>query len=304
MSETQNQAPIEGFVSTSENQIHYLDWGGSGRQIHFLHGNGFCAGTYTPFLKYLTADYRICASDVRGHGQSSFHGLQRIRSWDIFADDLKYVIEKAMTPPVTGMGHSLGAVTTCIAAAKYPKLFSGLVLIDPVIFTPARLWAIALMKAVGLRGRMPLVRSARHRKRVFSNKRSAFERFASGKGVFKYWSPEFIEAYLACGLLEKDADTTLLTCDPELEAQIFESVPLNVWFYLKKVSCPVLAIRGAASDTFVATAARRLETKVPNIELATIPRAGHFVPMEQPRTCAQRIKAFLDSGAAASPRPD
>ncbi len=138
------------------------------------------------------------------------------------------------------------------------------------------------MKAVGLRGRLPLAHSARHRRRVFSNKRSAFERFASGKGVFKYWSPEFIEAYLACGLLEKDADTALLTCDPELEAQIFESVPLNVWSYAKKVSCPVLVIRGAASDTFVATAARRLEDKMPNIELATIPRAGHFVPMEQP----------------------
>lgn len=294
MNITPTKEPTDGFVSTPDGQIHYLDWGGSGHQVHFLHGNGFCAGTYTPFLKFLMADFRLFASDVRGHGQSNFHGLRRIRHWEIFADDLKHVIENAMSPPVTGMGHSLGAVTTLIAAAKFPELFTDLILIDPVIFSKERLWLIAMMKNLGLRGKLPMVRSARKRKKVFTDKQSALKRFAAGRGVFKSWSKEFIEAYLDCGLLKKDAESAILKCDPELEAQIYESVPLNVWSYAKKISCPVLAIRGASSDTFVPAAARKLQALVLGFKLVEIPRSGHFVTMEQPWACSRAIKAFLD----------
>ena len=293
MTEKNEPNPTEGFVSTPEGRIHYLDWGGHGRQIHFLHGNGFCAGTYSPFLKYLTADFHVYASDVRGHGGSDFHGLQRIRHWQVFAEDLKRVIDNTMSPPVTGMGHSLGAVTTLIAAAIYPGLFTSIVLLDPVIFSRRRLWFIAVMRTLGLRGNLPLVRSARKRKRVFSNKRSALERFAAGRGIFKSWSKEFIEAYLECGLLEKDRQTAVLKCDPELEAQIFESVPLNVWSYVSMISCPVLAVRGAASDAFVAPAARKLQATAANVEWVEIPQSGHFVPMEQPQACARAVKMFL-----------
>ena len=119
------QEPTEGFISLPEGKLHYLDWGGRGLQLHFLHANGFCAGTYSPFLKYLVDDYHVLASDVRGHGNSIFPRSRRIRNWEIFADDLKRIIEQAMSAPIIGMGHSLGAVTTYIAAAKFPHLFSG-----------------------------------------------------------------------------------------------------------------------------------------------------------------------------------
>jgi hypothetical protein len=35
------QEPTEGFISLPEGKLHYLDWGGSGLQLHFLHANGF-----------------------------------------------------------------------------------------------------------------------------------------------------------------------------------------------------------------------------------------------------------------------
>ena len=286
--------PTDGFLRTPEGQIHFLDWGGSGPQVHFLHGNGFCAGTYTPFLNLLIADYHIYASDVRGHGQSHFHGLRRIRHWEIFANDLKDVIEKIMIPPIIGIGHSLGAVTTFIAAAKYPDLFNGLVMIDPVILPRSRLWFIATLKALGLQGNLPLARTTRRRKRVFANKQSAFKRLAAGKGIFKSWSKEFIEAYLDCGLLEKDANTAILKCEPELEAQIFESIPLNIWSYADGIRCPVLAVRGAFSNAFVSKSARRLQSMIRDYEFTEIPHAGHFVPMEQPQACSRVIKTFLN----------
>ncbi len=286
--------PREGFVDTPDGKLHYLDWRGPDPQIHFLHANGFCAGTYSPFVKYLFSDFHIFASDIRGHGGSDQPNIERIRNWTIFAQDLKTLIEQTMVPPVIGMGHSLGAVTTYIAAAKYPHLFSGIVLIDPVILPYRLLWLIAAVKLLGLRGKLPLAKTARRRRRNFQGKKQALKLFAAGRGIFKTWSKEFVQAYLECGLLEKDSETAVLTCDPELEAQIFESVPVGVWRYAGKITCPVLAIRGELSDTFYADSAQRLKGRISDFELVTIPNSGHFIPMEKPEECAQVIRDFLD----------
>ena len=295
MNEPEDKEPIEDFIGLPDGKIHYLDWGGAGIQTHLLHANGFCAGTYSPFVKHLTDKLRVVASDIRGHGGSDLPDSRRIRDWNVFADDLKVLIESAMTPPIIGMGHSLGAVTTYIAAAKNPHLFSCLILLDPTILPRRYLWPMAFLRLFGLAGKIPLAKSARRRRKTFQGKKEALKRFASGRGAFKYWSKEFVEAYLECGLLEKDTETAILKCDPELEAQIFESVPFNIWGYGKKIACPVLAIRGEHSGAFTVDAALRLERTIPDCEVVTIPAAGHFVPMGKPADCARVIKKFVDS---------
>ena len=293
MNASEYNQPLENFIDTPDGKIHYLDWGGAGLQTHLLHANGFCAGTYSPFVKHLADELHVVASDIRGHGGSELPSSKRIRHWDIFADDLNALIEQTMSAPVIGMGHSLGAVTTYIAAAKYPRLFSCLILIDPTILPRRFLWPMAVMRMFGLAGKIPLAKSARRRRKTFQGKKEALKRFTSGRGAFKYWSKDFVEAYLECGLLEKDSETAILKCDPELEAQIFESVPLDVWKYGQKISCPVLAIRGEHSGAFTVDAAQRLGRIIPDFELTTIPHAGHFVPMGKPVVCARVIKEFI-----------
>ena len=91
----------------------------------------------------------------------------------------------------------------------------------------------------------------------------------------------------------KDSNTALLRCDPELEAQIFESVPINVWKYARRIDCPVLILRGEQTDTFLPEAADRLKKIIPALEVASIPNAGHFVPMEQPQECARLVADFI-----------
>ena len=285
--------PIENFLDVPDGKIHFLNWGGIGLQTHLLHANGFCAGTYSPFVKHLTGDLHVMASDIRGHGSSQLPSSQRIRHWNIFVEDLRALIEKAMAPPIIGMGHSLGAVTTYMAAAKYPDLFSHLILIDPTILPRRILWSMAVIRVLGLSGIIPLARIARRRKKTFQGKKEALQRFASGRGIFKYWSKDFVEAYLECGLLEKDPETAILKCDPEHEAQIFESVPLDVWDYAPRIGCPVLAIRGEHSGAFTADAAKRLGRLIADFELVTIPGTGHFVPMGKPVECARVIKEYI-----------
>jgi len=299
MNESSVREPQEGFIDLPDSRLHYLDWGGDGYPAHFLHGNGFCAGTYTPFLKHLIGDLHIIASDVRGHGASTRTRAGRIRHWRIFAEDVQTIVNRTLPPPVIGMGHSLGAVATYIAAARHPQLFAALVLIDPVIFPKPLLWKMALAKLLGLRSWFPPARLARQRRSRFENKQSALERFAAGHGIFKTWSREFVEAYIECGLLEKDPQKAVLRCDPELEAQIFESVPVDVWSYAPKIRCPVLVLRGELSETLSSAAARRLERINAHFQIRTVPAAGHFLPMEKPLACAQEIRDYLRSRSLA-----
>jgi pimeloyl-ACP methyl ester carboxylesterase len=235
--------PVEGYLEVPGGRLHYLDWGGQGPPAHFLHGNGFCAGTYSPFLQRLSR-LRVTASDIRGHGESVFGPMPRIRHWMVFAEDLALLVRGLQQGPVVGMGHSLGAVATMLAAAVHPELFSALVLIDPVVFEPLRLRRMAVLRWIGMGGRFPLAVQARRRRRVFKGKAELLRVFSGRPGAFKSWAPEFIGAYLECGFLERDVQTAVLRCDPELEAQIFESVPLDVWRYVKRLRCPVLVIRG------------------------------------------------------------
>jgi pimeloyl-ACP methyl ester carboxylesterase len=184
-------------------------------------------------------------------------------------------------------------VSTCIAAATYPDLFRGIVLVDPVFLMPRRLVMIGLMRAMGLGRRLPLARAARRRRKTFKSKAEALKLFLSGRGIFKSWSPEFVQAYLECGLLEKDSDSAILKCDPELEAQIFESIPLKVWSYARRVRRPVLAIRGEQSEVFLAEASDRLKRIAADCEVVTIAGTGHFPTMEKPNECAEAIREFL-----------
>ena len=97
--------PTENFLDTPDGRIHYLDWGGSGPQAHLLHANGFCAGTYSPFVRYLLDDLHVIASDVRGHGGSDLPDLKPIRHWNIFADDLKHKIADYELAVIADAGH-------------------------------------------------------------------------------------------------------------------------------------------------------------------------------------------------------
>lgn len=153
------------FVDITGGSIHCMAFPGLGPAAHFSHANGCCAGTYAPFVSHLTGRLNVLASDLRGHGDTCLPVPERLRNWAVFVDDMKAFIETAMTPPVIGMGHSLGAVVTYLAAARYPHLFSKLVLIDPVMLPRRYLWGMALLWRLGWQGRMPLARRARRRKR-------------------------------------------------------------------------------------------------------------------------------------------
>src|ERR1700676_570886 len=64
--------PEDHHVIVNAMRFHYLDWGGRGHPILFLHGGGLSAHTWDIVCLMLRERYRCIALDQRGHGDSEW----------------------------------------------------------------------------------------------------------------------------------------------------------------------------------------------------------------------------------------
>ncbi len=113
--------------------------------IVLLHGATFRSEDWENIFPRLATRYRVIAYDARGHGKSG-----RAASYAIgaFADDLLRVIETVAGAPAIVIGHSLGAATALVAAAKKPNAIRALVLEEPVVDNWDRDWRAEYYKSV------------------------------------------------------------------------------------------------------------------------------------------------------------
>ncbi|RLB85398.1 MAG: hypothetical protein DRH26_18350 [Deltaproteobacteria bacterium] len=283
------------FINTPQGFFHYYVLGESENQIHFCHGNSLSAGTYLPFLEKLCShDLKIYATDIRGHGFSTKENTSQVKNWDIFIKDLAQIVSSITKPPVIGIGHSIGGYFTYAAAALYPHLFSKLILLDPIIFPLKIVWLSALIRKIGLAGRLSLPRMTRGKKFEFNSREEALANY-SQKGMFKSWKPEYVQAYVNTAIEKDTATTWELCCNPEFEAQIYECVPFNTWQHANHINVPVMVVRGERSDLFYRQAGIRLTKKIKNCTFIELKKLGHFLMMEDPDKTIDSILPFIQN---------
>ncbi|MCJ8273045.1 MAG: alpha/beta fold hydrolase, partial [Psychrosphaera sp.] len=158
-------------------------------RIHFSHANGLPASTYA-YLFEMLEDADFCFVEKMGHGRFAFNG-----DWHLLADELIDSIERQSTGPVIGMGHSLGAVVTLLAATKRPELFSKLILLDPVLFCKRKRLAFWVAQRLGLRDWLGPVKRTLSRRSQFDTCEDALAYF-SPKTLFKNFHPRCLNDYV------------------------------------------------------------------------------------------------------------
>lgn len=262
--------------------------------IVFLHATGFNAHAYRAMLAPLGQRYHVWALDFRGHGRSTLPApLSGYVSWKRHRDDIIALLEQHATAPVTLAGHSLGGTVALLAAARRPDLIAALALIDPVILTPRRL---ALMHAplapLLLRYTFPLARNAAKRRANFPDRVSAVAAFTR-RGVFKAFTREMIEDYVADGLIEDGQGGFKLACAPAFEAATFAAHRNRPWAALKRVTQPLIVLRAEKRSTLPEAAVARFAALAPQARIATVEGAGHMLPMERP----DRVRAAIETAA-------
>ncbi len=277
---------------TPDGDFHYIDWGGAGPLGYFAHATGFCAGVYTPLAERLLQQLRVMGMDDRGHGKTRAPAdPKKIKTWDIFADDLERFFEH-LGEPVIAMGHSLGGVASLLVAVRRPDLVRALVLIDPTILPFSWMGPWFLAKKTGLTKFVPIAYRAARRRRIWPDRETLLTAYRS-RLPFRVWKDGFLEAYVAEGTKETNNGMVELSCDPIWESRVFAACSHDVWRYIPRLQQPTLVLYGAESDTFLKPAVKRFQRRVPRAVFRRFEKTSHFVPMERPDETADAILAFL-----------
>jgi pimeloyl-ACP methyl ester carboxylesterase len=282
---------------THPTNLPFEDFGGAGAALHFAHANGYPPLAYRPLLERLSAHYKILSMRMRPLWPAS--DPSSISDWQFLADDLAHFLDQHNLTNIIGAGHSMGATTTLRLALRQPERFKALILIDPVIFSPAVIRAWNLIYLLGLADRVhPLVKGTLRRRTCFENRTSMFENYRTKK-VFSRMDDSNLHAYveaLAC----PDPDGQIRLCYPaEWEARIYLTgvrADMEIWRGLSALRLPVLFIRGSESDTFLESTVRRLQKQIPDAQFVTIPDSTHLVALEKPGQVFTEIIEFLSQG--------
>ena len=257
-----------------------LDFGDADRPVDlvFVHANGFNAMTYRTLLAPLAGAIRIQAPDLRGHGLSALPAAPGgRRGWTDHRDDLIALLDALDGPPVVLAGHSMGATAALLAAAERPGRVSGLVLLDPVIWTR---WSQAMLRLPlfdRMARRIPLVRSALRRRAVFDSREQALAAYRD-RGAFRGWPEAMLADYLADGLVET-GDGFALSCPPEWEASNYAAQAHDPWGALKRLDRPVRILRAEHGSTCHVPERPR---GLPHVTVETVAGGTHFFPMLHP----------------------
>ncbi|KAF3761333.1 alpha/beta-hydrolase [Cryphonectria parasitica EP155] len=175
------------------------------------HANGFVKELYEPLWEDLLHTCRQSGVNIRGiwiadvawQGQSGIlneHKLGNDPSWFDHARDLLHltnVFRAQMPRPVIGVGHSFGANIIINVAYMHPRLFSGLVMIDPVMSSRIRfgpLYGFSTMRA------------SASRRDLWSSRQEAEQAVRRNK-FYATWDPRAVDNLIKFGY--RDGPTLL-----------------------------------------------------------------------------------------------
>lgn len=270
----QNMAKLYyGHVERDGIKLHYYRTGDEKQPILFLHGitdSGLCwnetALAFEPF-------YDVILMDARGHGlsdkpESGYGADDRVSDVIALLDQLNL-----LKLPI--VGHSLGAETAALVAARYPERVSSLILEDP-----------------------PFVKDTSRETKEAKEERA--ERFKRSILEFSQMS---LDEVIEKGRKE---NPDWLQTEFFQWAKAKKQVSVNVingvlekrpyWReYIQAIKCPVLLFTGNNDLGGIITpdVAVDLQTALKQAKIVNIPNAGHNIRRQNFSRFYEEMKAFF-----------
>jgi pimeloyl-ACP methyl ester carboxylesterase len=117
-----------GFITVNKVKLHYLDWGGTGETLLFLHGMNGTAHWYDDFAPGFTNQFRVLGLTRRGHGESEMPET----GYDTatLVEDVRQFLDALKIQRVVLAGHSFAGDEVTRLAVMYPDRVIKLVYFD------------------------------------------------------------------------------------------------------------------------------------------------------------------------------
>jgi pimeloyl-ACP methyl ester carboxylesterase len=260
-------ASARTFADVPGARLRYVDTGGGGTPMVFLHANTGTSLSWLPQLRFFAAHgYRAIAFDRRGWGASTAVDPNNGEQASV-SEDLDALVR------LLGLGsfHLVSAAGGAFAA------------IDYAAWRPAYLRSLVVAASVGAFDE-PEIREFATRIRI------------------PFLSPPAPQALheLSAGYRGSDPDGSQRWADlaagaRQLGAPAQRMRTPNTYKKLGAITCPVLAIAGGA-DLIAPPAMMRLwARRLPNARLEIIAEAGHSVAWEQPERFNDLLLPFVSA---------
>lgn len=256
--------------------IQYAIWGDEGKPGMVLVHGGLAHLHWWRFLApFWSESYRIVAFDLSGHGDSAWRKGYDAALW---AEEIAAAIEVGnLSPKPFVLGHSLGGLLGLTAAAQFPDLFGGLIIIDSPVLN------FEQSKGEGKRGNSYL------HILPYPNLEIAKQRFRLVPPQ-PVGNPAIFE-FLAEKSLKKVEAGWIWKFDPS----VFVGIKRPKWLELfEHVTCPMAYVRGEHSSIATNEVKQRLqETLGKRLAMVDIPNAHHHLMLGQPLALVASINALL-----------
>jgi len=270
-----------GFTLIEDRQVHYLEWGPSdGAPVLCLHGGGQTAYMFEELGAALRERHHVLAPDLPDHGDSDpsrdfgRHGI---------AATLPPLCDHFGLRKMAIVGASLGGMVAITYAAAHPDRVAAIALIDVghrleeegvqkiIEFMRAHDSFASLEEAAH-----EVAKYLPHRKQVRPERlRRNLRQRPDGRWVWKHGYNRRLRA------------------EPEERPQNWRHVIEGLDGDAASLRCPVLVLRGAASDVLSSQGAEEVAALIPNARLATVANAGHLAAGDNPESTFGLITGFL-----------
>ncbi len=274
--------PADNQIIVGAIRLHYLDWGGSGTPILFLHGGGLNAHTWDFVAVMLRGCYRCLALDQRGHGDSEWSPVVDYRIASHLKDIEGFIAQVGLERPIL-VGQSMGGLNAIAYAIRHSEQMRAMVVVDvapeisdsgaerirefsaiPELDSPEAF----LDRAVKFN---PIRDPAILRRSLYYNLRET----PAGKWTFKHDQ-------------RRRSDDAMRSFGEE-RARLASEV--------SRIKCPTLVVRGALSDVLIDAAAEKFARSLPDGRWVRIEKSGHNVQGDNPRALLDAMHAFFGDAA-------
>jgi len=236
-------------------------WVKNRKTLVFVHGSGGDHSNWEEQYRHLDRDFNILAVDLPGHGQSEGKGEQEVIR---YVEWMRKLIESLKLGKPVMIGHSLGAAISLTTAIHYGSLLSGIVPVGGGVRMP-----VNQMILDGIRKDITPIISLIIK---FSITKENRERLA--------------------GLLTEG----LAAANPEVMYGDFLSCDrLDITDAIAGIRIPALVVCGEEDKMTPPALSQFIKDNIPGAKLALIPKAGHFVMMENVEAFNKAIKEFAES---------
>ena len=282
-----NDAPTvkDRTVTLDGLPFHYRDWGDpAGPPVVLLHAYLQHARTWDTIASGLADRFRVLALDLRGHGESAwasdYHELRLV-------GDLAGFVDALGLDRFSMIGFSIGGNAAGSYAALYPDRVERAVLLE--CFT-----------AGDEPGEDPWLRTMRDHLATLRTLPETVRTPEAGAEAFRSLAPyadeDELRRWVRAGLAEGSNGHWTWRYDPVFRApgpsgRLVAPMPA-LRRRLAGVACPLLLLAGA--DSWMVEPTQRMATANRLARIVIVPRAGHWVPLDNPGGFLEVVGRFLD----------